>query len=234
MKTKTFLFVISFLAIQYTSLGTNSIGKLSDESCVNDIPFNTAEIASTCLVDNNAGNPFTLEEEPYIDDIPFDTEEVVKAYHLQLAFQKEFFLTEETFVNDIPFDTWRLFSEYQLDQLAGLHEAYVNDIPFNTGLITALVLINSTELSLQEESSINDMPFCTEKILEAWHDCLIVSELPNIEKQRNDFCESIFYDDEQWDAVYIESQPAPYFLMKNIDPIDFDVDLFNMKLKLRE
>jgi hypothetical protein len=46
--------------------------KLQDEPTVDDIPFNTSEISAKILNQNPAGKTI-LKEEAYIDDIPFHT-----------------------------------------------------------------------------------------------------------------------------------------------------------------
>ncbi|NOY51330.1 MAG: hypothetical protein GXO88_12330 [Chlorobi bacterium] len=51
--------------------------KMKAEKYIDDIPFDTDEIASAKLCEIALNKTFDLEEEPYIDDIPLDTSEVV-------------------------------------------------------------------------------------------------------------------------------------------------------------
>jgi hypothetical protein len=50
---------------------------LEDEAYIDDIPFNTAEIAKDVLLKHDL-KEFKLKDEAYIDDIPFSTEQVYK------------------------------------------------------------------------------------------------------------------------------------------------------------
>jgi hypothetical protein len=111
---------------------------LNDEAYIDDIPFNTAEVAgqkpSTDL------SMFVLKEEAYIDDIPFDT----KAIAGKLVIDKsltDFSLQDEEYIDDIPFNTEAVARELNnsesIDQALAQNfrlkeEAYIDDIPFNT------------------------------------------------------------------------------------------------------
>ncbi|MDD5507362.1 MAG: hypothetical protein PHD25_03420 [Bacteroidales bacterium] len=87
---------------------------LADEPYIDDIPFDTEEIAGTVQPSSDLAQ-FTLEEEPYIDDIPFDTEAIAKAAQEKADFEKAmaevFTLKEEKYINDIPFATDRIAPE---------------------------------------------------------------------------------------------------------------------------
>ncbi len=81
---------------------------LKEEAYIDDIPFNTEEIAATA--DNQSDlAQFTLKEEEYIDDIPFDTEEIVQSIQQNADHEKAmteiFPMKEEPYINDIPFST---------------------------------------------------------------------------------------------------------------------------------
>ncbi|HOW24347.1 MAG TPA: hypothetical protein PK711_01645 [Bacteroidales bacterium] len=81
---------------------------LADEPYIDDIPFNTEEIAGSVQSSSDL-TQFTLEDETYIDDIPFDTEAIAQAAQEKESYEKAmaevFTLKEEKYVNDIPFAT---------------------------------------------------------------------------------------------------------------------------------
>lgn len=77
---------------------------LEEEAYIDDIPFDTWEIA----MDNDKylENPgFALEEEEFVNDIPFNTTKVVAKYQMKKAMSVEFLMPREKTINDIPFDT---------------------------------------------------------------------------------------------------------------------------------
>jgi len=153
MKTiKNLLIISSFLITINSFAGTVNI-VLDEELPVNDIPFNTNEIAAKYLI-NSIG--LKLEDEGYIDDIPFDTRSIAAEYLYKKAMKQKFSLEAEPFINDIPFNTWYLFNLYAQDNYALTQEMNVDDIPFDTELITARYLVSSTELQLEEEPEVHD------------------------------------------------------------------------------
>ncbi len=77
---------------------------MQDEGYIDDIPFNTNEIASLSLYLHAVNEQFEMEEE-VISDIPFDTFEIAKQEIFRLSLAKEFSLEDEAYINDIPFDT---------------------------------------------------------------------------------------------------------------------------------
>lgn len=87
---------------------------LAEEPYIDDIPFDTEEIAGTVQASSDLAQ-FTLEEESYIDDIPFDTEAVAQAALEKADFEKAmaevFTLKEEKYINDITFATDRIALE---------------------------------------------------------------------------------------------------------------------------
>ena len=58
----------------------NSVSELAfefeEEEYIDDIPFNTNEIALNYLYEKNLNMEFDFEEEAYVDDIPFNTNEI--------------------------------------------------------------------------------------------------------------------------------------------------------------
>lgn len=81
---------------------------LAEEPYIDDIPFNTEEIAGTVTGSTDL-TQFTLDEEPYIDDIPFNTEAIAQKVQQKADYEealaKVFTLKEEKYINDIPFST---------------------------------------------------------------------------------------------------------------------------------
>ncbi len=73
----------------------------AEEANVNDIPFNTWEIAVEAIL---GGDEARLEEESYVDDIPFDTRKIALDYLLEQIEDA----SQETSINDIPFDTEKI------------------------------------------------------------------------------------------------------------------------------
>jgi hypothetical protein len=92
---------------------------LSDEAYVNDIPFNTYEIAVEAIL---GGDEVKLEDEPYADDIPFNTREIACKYLLRKMIET----SGEVNINDIPFSTEKIYCEYMA---ALLTEQYRNENP---------------------------------------------------------------------------------------------------------
>ncbi len=84
---------------------------LTEEAYIDDIPFNTEEIAGT-LTNPTDLTLFTLEEEPYIDDIPFNTEAIAQSLQMKADYERAmaevFPLKAENYINDIPFLTEQL------------------------------------------------------------------------------------------------------------------------------
>jgi len=74
---------------------------IAEEANVNDIPFNTWEIAVEAIL---GGDELRLEEEAYVDDIPFDTRKIALDYLLDQIEDA----SQETSINDIPFDTEKI------------------------------------------------------------------------------------------------------------------------------
>jgi hypothetical protein len=126
MKTKLNLTVVLFFLITIIPAGRNvlatttgkdtlavntisvSLPVAEDESYVDDIPFDTKEIALKSLF----MGLMQPEEEAYVNDIPFDTEEIAAVNNNKLlSFQPQ----EEEYIDDIPFETAQIVSDYNLN-----------------------------------------------------------------------------------------------------------------------
>jgi hypothetical protein len=123
--------ILSFLLI--LGLATPNIAKpindiysikepsFAEEAYVNDIPFDTYEIAVGSILE---GDEVKLEDEAYVNDIPFDTRAIAGKYLLRRMIETSYELN----VNDIPFSTEKILYE-QL--VARLTEKYRNEIGTN-------------------------------------------------------------------------------------------------------
>lgn len=69
---------------------------IEEEAYVDDIPFNTWDIASDII---NEGDEVKMEEEDYVNDIPFSTEEFLCEY---LAAKMREQYRNEANINDMP------------------------------------------------------------------------------------------------------------------------------------
>lgn len=126
--------ILSFLFI--IGLAAPNIGKpindiysvkepvFKDEAYVNDIPFNTYEIAVGVILE---GDELELEEEAYVNDIPFDTRAIASKFMLLENLET----SDEFNVNDIPFNTEKIFYEKLLGLLSEQYrdELGAYDIP---------------------------------------------------------------------------------------------------------
>ena len=103
---------------------------LSEESYVNDIPFNTWDVAVDAIL---TGDEAKLEDETYVDDIPFSTREIACRHILSRMLEE----TGEININDIPFNTERIYCEYLAELLIEKYrnEANINDFPEKKYLI---------------------------------------------------------------------------------------------------
>ncbi|GEM_PF-1292459 len=81
MKTMTIILTLVFAGLIFfnVSYADNDPVKivLKDEAYIDDIPFNTEEIAKQALLQAQL-KEFKLKDEAYIDDIPFNTEQVCR------------------------------------------------------------------------------------------------------------------------------------------------------------
>jgi hypothetical protein len=79
---------------------------MKEESYIDDIPFNTAEIFDAYFNgDTNIIELPSPSDEAYIDDIPFNTEKVAAEVLSEKAMAETFTLHDEEYIDDIPFDT---------------------------------------------------------------------------------------------------------------------------------
>jgi hypothetical protein len=135
-------FIIIFLAI--LALINNAWGTVADlenyhipitENSVNDIPFDTHEIAINHFFEI-AMTDVKLEAESDISDIPFNTLLIKQGLTTLNTI-----LEPEQNINDIPFNTHDIAQQYRYslisDDLVLLAETYMNDIPFETSVILA-------------------------------------------------------------------------------------------------
>lgn len=130
MKTLILSFILIFgLAASNHGKPINDIYSLQDpditgEAYINDIPFDTWEIAVEAIFD---GDKVKLEEESYISDIPFDTRAVVSKYLLGRMLET----SGEANVNDIPFSTAQILNTLMADRLTEQYrdEKSVYDLP---------------------------------------------------------------------------------------------------------
>jgi hypothetical protein len=124
----SFLFILCLTATN-TGKPINDIFSVkepvfNEEDYVNDIPFNTYEIAIGAILE---GDQVKLEEEAEVDDIPFDTRAIAGKY-LLLRNMKS---SNEININDIPFNTEKVFYEKLAARLTEnfRNENNINDIP---------------------------------------------------------------------------------------------------------
>jgi len=101
MKTIITLTIALTLLLGSAQLKANtppSYALLTEESYIDDIPFDTEKIFDS-LQDAYVVQNFNLEEETPVDDIPFSTGAVVERV---LSDEPVFNLEEEEFINDLP------------------------------------------------------------------------------------------------------------------------------------
>jgi hypothetical protein len=122
-------FLILGLAAQNYSKPINDIFSIKDpvlveEVYINDIPFNTNDIAIASILD---GDVLKLDEEAYVDDIPFDTEAIAVKYVPNLKVKS----SDESYIDDLPFNTEKVFYEKLAERLTKQYkdETESNDIP---------------------------------------------------------------------------------------------------------
>jgi len=166
MKTIILTFALVFTFFTQFSFSNNFSIEFEDEKYINDIPFNTEEIAASTLEFVIYSPELILEEENYINDIPFNTGDVVSNIQSS-SLSPEFILEEEDYINDIPFNTNeiyfdKLFSKFKKEFE---DEASINDIPFNTEEIANNSLLFEKDFAFEsEEKYIDDIPFDTYEV----------------------------------------------------------------------
>ncbi len=101
MKTLTKTSALIFaLAILFSTTLSASAFNFSEESYINDIPFDTVEVYNNIITEQNL-NEFNFEEDNYIDDIPFDTKCISIDCLYNKALLVEFNFEEEDYINDL-------------------------------------------------------------------------------------------------------------------------------------
>jgi hypothetical protein len=113
---------------------------ITEEAYVDDIPFNTWEIAVGALYD---GDDAKLAEEPYVDDIPFDT----RAIASQCMLQKIEKCLDEANVNDIPFNTEKVMYEALTSRLTAKYREEQNIPDFSEENEIIICKINDGHIS---------------------------------------------------------------------------------------
>ncbi len=101
-------FPASSVVVDTLGLSAKPLVQISvvDETYIDDIPFNTKEIAAGFLV---AVTP-AIEPEPYINDIPFRTDFIANRF---LPSRMAIINPEtENYINDIPFNTEKVAAKY--------------------------------------------------------------------------------------------------------------------------
>lgn len=101
---KIYLTIIFSATLGISLFAGNTITstKLAEESLINDIPFNTAEIYKSEMLNKKVNN-LKLNDEHLVDDIPFNTEKIFTVSQIEKS--SKLVLKEEELVNDIPFNT---------------------------------------------------------------------------------------------------------------------------------
>ena len=117
-----FAFFISFSA-------NANCPSLSEETYIEDIPFNTETIADNFSM-NMIETEFDFEGEYEIYDIPFNTACVTAGCRYEIALAEEFEMEDEAYINDIPFNTKEIVRTG--GQVDFEEETYIDDIPFST------------------------------------------------------------------------------------------------------
>ena len=123
------LVLILGLAVSNYGKPINDIYSIKDpifeeEAYVDDIPFDTWDIASAVM---NDGDEVKMEEEAYVDDIPFDTRAIACCCILRRIIES----SGEANVNDIPFSTEEILCEYLAARIREQYrnEPNINDMP---------------------------------------------------------------------------------------------------------
>ncbi|MBE0663421.1 MAG: hypothetical protein IH597_13255 [Bacteroidales bacterium] len=107
------------------------------EKSVNDIPFDTHEIAIDYFFDK-AMDGVELSPDANVNDIPFDTR-LIQQMNLNDNSSSFTTLSPEKDANDIPFDTHEIVQEYRMSNISNSlslkPECTVNDFPHEANVI---------------------------------------------------------------------------------------------------
>jgi len=110
--TKSTALIITALLISVNILANGF--EMEVEEYIDDIPFNTEEIATKALYEQAVAESFEMEVETYVDDIPFNTDSLAKVALSNNALAQNFDMEEETYIDDIPFNTSMVAMEYSI------------------------------------------------------------------------------------------------------------------------
>lgn len=162
MKSTTLTIAIAMTLMVAASLNANAIEennqevKLSEEAYVNDVPFDTKTIVANLDEDKvnkseQSNQDVEMPEEEYVNDVNVDTRQVVK----------------EQFSSIIK-TTGRFFQSVKEGLKNFSEKGYIKNNELNlVKLYTDIVLENQeSEVRLEEESYVDDVPFDTEKVTE--------------------------------------------------------------------
>ncbi len=147
-----FLFTFSVYSKNVEAMANNCIPAMTEETYVNDIPFNTFQIAGEEMLKNVMHN---FPDEADVKDIPFNTRKIALESELKSIMAAD----EEAYVDDIPFSTKKIFYNSMVNCYTQnfRDEDYVNDIPFNTTELACQYLLNN----YRDEKPVNDIRFDT-------------------------------------------------------------------------
>ena len=90
--------------------------EMPEEKYIDDIPFDTEQIAKQVLYAQAVSQEFDMEEETYVDDIPFNTDSLSKVYLSEKALAEDFEMEEEAYINDIPFSTAQIVQSMSINE----------------------------------------------------------------------------------------------------------------------
>ncbi len=117
MKTTIKLITATIFATMFISISSMAHIENSEEGYIDDIPFNTHDIAMEASLERSRAN-FTFEEETYIDDIPFNTEVIASDICCDRELRKTYILEDESYIDDIPFDTAEIAGQLLIEEEA--------------------------------------------------------------------------------------------------------------------
>jgi len=86
--------------------------EMETEEYIDDIPFNTQEVATNVLYQQALAEDFEMDNETYVDDIPFNTETIAGISLSLQAMDETFEMVDESYIEDIPFNTEIIAASY--------------------------------------------------------------------------------------------------------------------------
>lgn len=160
MQTKISFTVIATLFVAITSLNADIIAdkndevRLSEESYVNDVSFDTGEIVSRLdgdQDDKTTDHDVQLQEEEYVNDININTHRVVLNHLITIWQKAKYFaqdtgniieaLSEKGYIdknNTDPSGLNRDRTKHKSHEVKLEEEPYVDDVPFDTSEIVKI------------------------------------------------------------------------------------------------